>query len=78
MEIRWFADMTRGVNYPNVVFMFKVFSVVIGDLVGKMVWMEAKEFVVPVAGLHGGHLLVPFVDHYLAWIGRQKLRPLGL
>ena len=70
--------MTRGVNYSDVVFMFKVFSVVIGDLVGKMVWMEAKEFVVPVTGLHGGHLLVPLVDHYLTRIGSQKLRPLGL
>ncbi len=73
MDIRRLADMTRGVNYPDVVFMFKVFSVVRGDLVRKMVRVKAKEFVVPVAGLHGGHLLVPLVDHHLAWIGSQKL-----
>jgi hypothetical protein len=78
MEIRRLADMARGVNYSDVVFMFKVFSVVIRDLVGKMVWMETKELVMSVTGLHGGHLLVPFVDHYLAWIGGQKFRPLGL
>ena len=78
MDIRRLADMTRGVNYPDVVFMFKVFSVLIRDLVGKMVWMEAKELVMSVAGLHGGHLLVPLVDHRLAWIGGQKFRPLGL
>ena len=73
MQIGWFTDMTGSVDYSDVVFMFKVFSVVRGDLVRKMVRVKAKEFVVPVAGLHGGHLLVPLVDHHLAWIGSQKL-----
>ena len=72
------TDMTRGVNYSDVVFMFEVVSVVFGDFVRKMMWVKAKELVMSVAGLHGGHLLVPFVDHYLSWIGGQKFRPLGL
>jgi hypothetical protein len=78
MEIGGLADMTRGVNYSDVVFMFEVVSVVFGDFVRKMMWVKAKELVMSVAGLHGGHLLIPFVDHNPARIGGQKFRPLGL
>ena len=78
MDICRVTDMSKGVDHSDVVLMLKVAFVVFRDLVRNIAWMEAEKLVMPMTGVHGSNLLIPLVDHNLAWVGGQKFRPFCL